>query len=100
MRPLLLLCALLSLATWVPALAWQQSSDDRIHDAVMQKLAGDRDVKGGGFEVEVRDGVVTLRGKVRAEKQKLRAERLTRKVKGVKQVTNELRIEATGVPPA
>jgi osmotically-inducible protein OsmY len=98
MRPLVLLSALLFLAASIPALAWQQSSDDKVHDAVMQKLAGDRDVRGGGLDVEVRDGVVTLRGKIRDEKQKGRAERLTRKVKGVKQVNNELRVEAAGVP--
>jgi osmotically-inducible protein OsmY len=77
-----------------PALFAQTgSSDDRIYDEVRRKLAADSVVKGGGFEVDVKDGVVTLRGKVREEKQKRRAERITKKVKGVKSVVNELRVE-------
>lgn len=74
--------------------AWpaQGSQDDEIYDQVRRRLANDPDVKGGAIEVEVRDGVVTLRGKVREEKHKLKAERITRKVKGVKKVVNELRV--------
>jgi osmotically-inducible protein OsmY len=61
-------------------------------------LAGDRDVKGGALEVKVEQGVVTLRGKVRSEKIKEKAARITRKVKGVKKVINELEIELPGGP--
>jgi osmotically-inducible protein OsmY len=68
-------------------------TDDRIYDEVRRKLAGDSLVKGGGFEVEVKEGVVTIRGKVREEKQKKKATRLAHKVKGVKNVINELRVE-------
>lgn len=81
-----------------PAWAQQKQSDDQIYDQVRQRLAADRDVKGGAIEVEVKEGVVTLRGKVRQEKQKTKAERVTRKVKGVVKVVNELKIESTGVP--
>ena len=56
----------------------------------MMKLAGDPDVRGGGIDVEVERGVVTLKGKVEKEKQKERAERLVKKVKGVTGVTNQL----------
>ena len=45
-------------------------TDDRIHDLVLMKLAGDPDVRGGGIDVEVDRGVVTLKGKVEKEKQK------------------------------
>jgi osmotically-inducible protein OsmY len=79
-------------------LAAQPSDDDRIYDQVRLRLAGDRDVKGGALEVKVEQGVVTLRGKVRELKQKEKAERLTRKIKGVKKVVNELEVETT--PPA
>lgn len=66
----------------------------------MQRLAADRDVKGGGIDVEVSNGVVTLRGKVREARQKEKAERVTKKVKGVKQVVNELKLElGSSVPP-
>jgi len=78
------------------ASATQGSPDDEIYDQVRRRLANDPNVKGGAIEVEVRDGVVTLRGKVREEKQKLKAERITRKVKGVKKVVNELRV-GTGI---
>ena len=81
-------------------LAQKQITDDQIHDRVMERLASDRDVKGGGIDVEVANGVVTLRGKVREEKQKVKAERDTKKVKGVKQVVNDLTLElGSSVPP-
>jgi osmotically-inducible protein OsmY len=76
-----------------PARAGQKPSDDQIYDQVRQRLAADRDVKGGAIEVEVHEGVVTLRGKVRQEKQKTKAERIAKKVKGVTKVVNELKVE-------
>lgn len=75
------------------AFAQKRSADDEVYDRVRQRLAADREVKGGGIDVDVKDGVVTLRGKVREEKQKTRAEHLARKTKGVKQVVNELVVE-------
>lgn len=75
-----------------PSLA-AQSTDDKIHDQVMMKLAGDPDVKGNNFEVEVKDGVVTLRGTVSKEKFRQKADRLTKKVKGVKSVVDELTVK-------
>ena len=77
------------------ALAQQENPDDRIYDEVRRRLANDPNVKGGAIEVEVRDGVVTLRGRVREEKQRVKAERITRRVKGVKKVVNELRVGTT-----
>jgi osmotically-inducible protein OsmY len=40
----------------------------------------------------VKDGVVTLKGKVEEERQKSRAERIAKKVNGVKSVDNEIQI--------
>lgn len=71
-------------------------SDDRITDQVRMRLVGDQDVKGGGLDVSVKDGVVTLRGRVDTDKGKKKAEKLTKKVKGVKSVDNELTVG----PPA
>jgi hyperosmotically inducible protein len=71
-------------------------SDDQLYDNVRRKLANDADVKGGALEVDVKDGVVTLRGKVETEKQKAKATKLTRKVSGVKQVNNELAVVGKG----
>jgi osmotically-inducible protein OsmY len=66
------------------------SSDDRIYDQVRMKLAGDADVKGGDLVVTVKDGAVTLTGKVESDRGKKKAETLAKKVKGVKSVDNEL----------
>lgn len=70
----------------------KQLSDDSIHDLVKRKLANDPDVKGGALEIEVKDGVVTLRGKVETDKFKQKAERLAKKVSGVKKVVNEIQL--------
>jgi hypothetical protein len=64
--------------------------DDRIVDQVRMRLATDADVKGSALEVRAKNGVVTIKGTVDTPKAKKRAEQLTRKVKGVKDVINEL----------
>lgn len=64
--------------------------DDRISDQVRMRLATDPDVKGGALDVVVNDGVVTIKGRVDTEKGKDRATKLAKKVKGVKEVDNEL----------
>jgi hyperosmotically inducible protein len=74
-------------------IAQHSAADDRIYNQVRMKLASDPTVKGGGIEVNVEGGVVTLTGKVRQDKQRQKAENLTRKVKGVKTVINQLRVD-------
>jgi osmotically-inducible protein OsmY len=66
------------------------SSDDRISDQVRMRLATDPDVKGGADDVTVAGGVVTIKGRVDTEKGKQKATKLAKKVKGVKDVDNEL----------
>jgi hyperosmotically inducible protein len=68
-------------------------TDDYISDAVRQKLAADQVVKGGAIDVQVKDGIVTLKGRVQEPKQKSKASKLAKKVKGVKSVVDELTIE-------
>jgi osmotically-inducible protein OsmY len=68
-------------------------SDDYINDSVRQKLAADSVVKGGAIDVEVKDGIVTLKGKVQEPKQKSKAEKIAKKVSGVKSVVNGITIE-------
>lgn len=87
-----LLCSLF-LAGSVSALEQKSYSDDQIYDLVRQRLANDPDVKGGALQVDVKDGVVTIRGEVEKEKQRQKAERLAHKVKGVKAVNNELKLK-------
>ncbi len=86
------LLALLLAATVTPY-AQQARSDDQIYDLVRQRLANDPDVKGGALQVDVKDGVVTIRGEVEKEKQRQKAEHVARKVKGVKSVNNELKLK-------
>jgi hyperosmotically inducible protein len=91
MRVLSVFLILSLLAVLCVALAAAQKiSDDKIYDDVKIKLAADTRVMGAGFDIEVKEGVVTLNGKVRTQKQTDRAERLTKKVKGVVKVINKL----------
>ena len=68
-------------------------SDDMIYDNVRIKLASDTIVKGGALNVDVKQGVVTLGGMVENNRQKDRAAKLTKSVKGVKQVINNLNLK-------
>jgi osmotically-inducible protein OsmY len=65
-------------------------NDDSITDQVRMRLAGDSDVKGGGIDVLVKDGVVTLKGQVDTDRARSKAEKLAKHVKGVHSVVNEL----------
>ncbi len=79
----------------IPAFA-DQKKDDDIYDKVRLRLAGDPEVKGGALEVIVKDGIVTIRGIVRTDKAKSKADRVAGKVKGVTKVINELKVSPTG----
>jgi osmotically-inducible protein OsmY len=68
-------------------------TDDTITDQIRLKLAGDPVIKGGALNVEVRAGVVTLSGAVAKDKQRARADKVARRVKGVKQVINRIEIK-------
>jgi osmotically-inducible protein OsmY len=74
----------------LPAREKQAISDDHIHDEVMRRLAADPEVKGGNLQVEVKDGVVTLRGQVDGPKAKAKAQKLVKKVRGVRSVADQL----------
>jgi len=91
MRSLVLISVFALLA--VPLLAQKNAkplTDDEITDQVMVHLANDPDVGGVKFEVTVQNGAVTLKGKVRTDKQKAKAEKVAKKVKGVTSVNNQL----------
>jgi hypothetical protein len=83
-----LIAMLLVLTLVVPILLVAQKtptpgpSDDAIFD----------DVRGGALDVQVKDGVVTLQGRVHTEKGRQKAATLTKKVKGVKSVNNQLKL--------
>jgi hyperosmotically inducible periplasmic protein len=83
----------LVLAAGVALAADKPVSDDAINDQVRIKLATDVDVKGGNLGVDVKNGVVTLTGKVEQDKQRSKAARLAKKVRGVKEVINNITIQ-------
>lgn len=70
----------------------QPVSDDLIYDNVKRRLANDADVKGGALEIDVKEGVVTLRGKLESQRQIEKATKLAKKVTGVKKVVNEIQL--------
>ncbi len=84
---------------WLVLLAggalWGQKKldDGYIYDQVRMRLANDADVKGGTLDVDVRGGVVTVRGRVNTEKARAKVDKLVKKVKGVSQVFNEVKVE-------
>jgi osmotically-inducible protein OsmY len=65
-------------------------SDDVINDQVRVKLASDSEIGGMSIQVDVQNGVVTLKGKVRNDKMRSKAEKVAKKVKGVSSVTNQI----------
>jgi osmotically-inducible protein OsmY len=76
-----------------PAKDPPQITDDTISDAVRVKLAGDQLVGVLSFDVTVKNGVVTLAGSVDQKSLKSRAEKVAKRVKGVKQVVNNIEIK-------
>ena len=77
-------------------LAAANVSDDTLFDQVRLKLAGDRDVGGSNITVVVKDGNVELSGTVRKDAVREKIEKLTKKVKGVKSVTNNIKVDKGG----
>ena len=68
-------------------------TDDALYNQVRIKLADDPVVKGGGLQVDVKQGVVTLSGTVELEAQIEKATKVAKKVKGVKQVINHIELK-------
>jgi osmotically-inducible protein OsmY len=88
---------LLIFALVFPLVAASKQVDDNIlYDTVKRKLANDQLVKGGALDVEVKAGVVTIKGSVEFDNQKTRAEKLVKKVAGVKSVINQITVRRPG----
>jgi osmotically-inducible protein OsmY len=73
-------------------IAQQKVSDDTISDNVRQRLANDADVRGAALDVTVKNGVVTIQGRVHTEKGRKKATEISKKVKGVVNVDNQLKL--------
>jgi hyperosmotically inducible periplasmic protein len=90
-----LIAMFLALALVVPMLMAQKDqspSDGIIYDEVRRRLAADADVRGAALDVTVKDGAVTIEGRVHTEKGRKKATDLAKKVKGVKSVENKLKL--------
>lgn len=87
--PLILSAALL---VGPGVVAGKEVSDDFLTDTVRSRLAADDVVKGGAIEVEIHNGAVVLRGTVEEEKQRAKAEKVVKSIKGVKSVRNEIKL--------
>jgi len=85
--------AILFLLASVCLAADKPISDDYIVDQVRIKLSADAEVKGGALGVDCKQGVVTLSGTVESDRQKSKAANLAKKIKGVKQVINNIEIK-------
>ncbi len=98
MTPKSLLSILLIVVLWAPvAVAKKTASDNELHDIILRKLADDQVVKGGNLDVEVKAGVATVSGSVEFDVQKSRAEKLIKKVGGVKSVVNQITVRHPGM---
>jgi len=73
----------------------EKLDDTKITTAVKTKLTTDRVKNLVDVGVETNDGIVRLYGKVPTAEDKFEAERIARRVKGVRSVSNELRVEET-----
>lgn len=98
---------------WAPAMddAWRQGeppvpvdyrgvgpkgyrrSDERLHEEICERICIDPRVDASGFEVEVADAVVTLRGAAPDRQTKRLSGAIAASITGVADVMNELRIE-------
>jgi len=88
-----LLSILLMAFLLVPMLVAQSTkTDDKIYNDVKARLADDPDVKGAAIEVTVKDGAVTLSGKVTDTFARDKATKVAKKVKNVKTVDNKLKL--------
>src|SRR5437773_1105454 len=106
----LLLCALatvLVVSVGPTPMAWsadqtvrERADDARITTMVKAKLTKERVKNLVKVNVSTQDGIVHLKGTVPTEKDKAEAERLARDTKGVHDVTNTLRVEATETSPS
>ena len=105
-----LLCASVTLlmvlaAVGGPARAADRSIGEKLDDtkittAVKAKLAADRVKNLVNVGVETNDGIVRLYGKVPTPEDKFEAERVARRTNGVRDVTNELRVEKSDASPS
>ena len=93
-RMSVVICGLaVMLITAAPAIAQGDAAADAATTAAVKtKLLGDTKVAGLNIDVDTKDNVVTLSGKVKTAAERTEAVRLARTTTGVKSVVNKLTI--------
>jgi len=76
-----------------------ENSDAWLRDKVKAALLFHRSVSAGTTEVDVKDGIVTLRGDAASQSQKELTTEYARDVEGVKGVNNEMAVTKTSKKP-
>jgi osmotically-inducible protein OsmY len=71
-------------------------SDSRIYEDVCEALLNDPNVDAGDIEIEVNDGIVSLRGSVDGRKMKKEAELCIEHIYGIKDIFNMLKLYQFG----
>jgi len=74
-----------------------ENSDAWLRDKVKVTLLFHRSVSAGATEVDVKDGIVTLRGDAASQAQKELTTEYARDVEGVKEVNNEMTVTKTSI---
>lgn len=74
-----------------------QRSDERIRDDVCERLTRHHEIDASDVDIDVREGIVTLSGKVEDKHTKRLAEDIAEEVMGVRDVRNELRTARGGL---
>jgi osmotically-inducible protein OsmY len=72
--------------------AFLKADDGSITSGIQAKLAADGDLKPFNIDVTTNQGVVTLKGRVKGEDTRERAERYARETDGVKRVINLVKV--------
>lgn len=82
----------LTLVLSLAAIGAAQANDAWITMKTKLELMTTKDLHTSGLNIDTRDGVVTLQGKVESEPEKTKAESVTRSIDGVKSVKNMLQV--------
>ena len=95
----LLAAFLVAFTLWIGSAVAQKKAnpDDALVDLVRLQLTKDPAVNGGALLVDVKNAIVTIKGKVRTERARQKAEKLAKKVKGVKGVDNQLQVDPNAI---
>lgn len=70
---------------------WQLAQDRRIHQEIERLIAWSEQLRGAPIEVQVVDGMVTLRGSVSSPEQCTQLDAITDGVRGIRDVENLVR---------